>query len=99
MWSNIKAWLVDKLQQLLDWGMELLEWFPKKLFSVVMDGLASFLEAIPVPDFIATAGSFFGGIHPGIAYVCTLLAVNEGIAMMIAALTLRFILRRIPLIG
>ena len=99
MWSSIKAWLVEQLQALLDWFMELLDWAPKKVFSALMDGLAAFLEALPVPDFIGGAGHLFGGIPPAVSYITTLLAVNEGIAMMGTALVLRFILRRIPLIG
>jgi hypothetical protein len=99
MLDSIKAWFAEKMQQFVDWLFELLQWLPKKIFSAVFDGLAKLLEMIPVPDFITSAGSFFGGIDPGIAYVLNFLAVNEGLAMIISALILRFVLRRIPLIG
>ncbi len=85
MLDSIKAWFAAKIQQLVDWFFELVQWLPKKIFSAVFDALADLLDHIPVPDFITSAGSFFGGIDPGIAYVLNFLAVNEGLAMIISA--------------
>ncbi|MOA51113.1 hypothetical protein D3C78_1742180 [compost metagenome] len=64
-----------------------------------MDAFASLVEAIPVPDFLANAGSFLGGLPAGVVYFFDFFAVPEGIAMICSALLLRFVLRRIPFIG
>lgn len=99
MFDSLIAWLAARLQEFLTWVYDLVLWVPKKLFSLIMDALASFFESIPVPGFITNAGSFFQGIPDSFLYFINMFAVGEGIAMVIAAYILRFILRRIPFIG
>ncbi len=97
--DSIINWLKETLVSLLDWLLEIILWAPKKLWSLLLDGLASVIEALPVPDFVASAGSFFGNIPPGVIYFFQFFAIGEGLAMIALALVLRFALRRIPLIG
>ncbi|MCY1279471.1 hypothetical protein D9M68_328050 [compost metagenome] len=92
-------WLYETVGKVLQWLLDALLWVPQKLWQMILDGFAAVIEAIPVPDFIASAGSFFGGIPASVVYFLDFFAIREGLAMMIAALLLRFILRRIPLIG
>lgn len=99
MFDSLKEWLAEKLHQFTDWILEAVQWLGKKIFSAIMDALGTFLSAIPIPDFINQAGSYFGGIPSNIAWAIQFFAVNEGLSMVTAALILRFILRRIPLIG
>lgn len=99
MFDSLKSWLADRIQEFLTWIFDLVLWLPKKLFSLFMDALASFFEAIPVPAFITNAGNFFQGIPDSFLYFVNMFAVGEGIAMVIAAYILRFLIRRIPFIG
>lgn len=99
MFDDLKAWLAEKLRDFTDWILEAVQWLGKKLFSGIMDALSTFISAIPVPDFIGQAASYFGGIPSNIAWAIQFFAVNEGLLMITSALVLRFILRRIPLIG
>jgi hypothetical protein len=73
-----------------------------KLFFVwILEGVlgagASVLEAIPVPDFMVTMGSI--NLPPMIAYLSDVFMLPEGAAIQVTALTLRFLIRRIPIIG
>ncbi|MCY1357397.1 hypothetical protein D9M69_438880 [compost metagenome] len=97
--ESIISWLKETLVSVLDWLLELLLWLPKKLWSMLLDGLAGVIEDLPVPSFVAQADSFFGNIPGSVVYFFQFFAVGEGLAMVSLALILRFALRRIPLIG
>lgn len=96
-------WLWNKLvtyfNELIDWLYQLLLWIPKTIFAEIMDALASVIEAIPVPGFVLTAGDAFQGIPSTILFFANKFALGEGITMILAAYLLRFIIRRIPIIG
>lgn len=87
------------LDEFAQWLKDLLLWLPLKIWELITDGLASVLEAIPVPDFINQAQGFMNMIPGNILWVLNLFAVPQGMTMIMAALLLRFVLRRIPLIG
>ncbi|WP_313487446.1 DUF2523 family protein [Stutzerimonas kunmingensis] len=97
--SGLFQWLLDTFAKFVDWLLELVLWAPKKILEALLDALAGVLEAIPVPSFMSNAQSFFSAIPSEVVFVLTFFAVKEGVAMIIAALILRFILRRIPIIG
>lgn len=92
-------WLKGWLNSILAWFVEWAEWIPKKIYSAVMDGLASFISAIPVPSFVHDAAGAFSGIPSQVMYFASAFELNFGIKVILLALVLRFILRRIPLIG
>lgn len=92
-------WILQLVTDALDWVLELVEWIPKTIWKELLDAFASAIEAIPVPDFMNQAGSFFGDIPGEIVYFFQFFAVAEGVAMILSALVLRFLIRRIPIIG
>ncbi|MCY1287098.1 hypothetical protein D9M70_360840 [compost metagenome] len=91
----LKSWLDELVKFFLEWA----EWIPKKLYSVVMDGIAKFFNAIPVPDFVHQAAGAFQGIPSTVMYFASMFELNFGLKIVLVALVARFILRRIPLIG
>lgn len=95
----ILDWLLGLVTDVLDWALELVAWIPRELWASLLDALAGALEAIPAPAFLSQAGSFFGGIPSNIVYFFQFFAVAEGLGFIITALLLRFLLRRIPIIG
>lgn len=92
-------WLIEFLERILAWLLEVLLWVPRKLWELILDGLAWVVENIPVPTWLGNAGSFFSGIDPGIVYYLEGFAFAEGVAIVIGAYVIRFLIRRIPLIG
>ncbi len=91
--------IADALSKFSQWLMDLLLWIPKKLFELIMDVFASLFEALPVPDFIIRASDAFSGISGNVLFFASKFAIAEGLAIYIGALILRFIIRRLPLIG
>lgn len=96
---GILAWLLELVGVVLEWLLDALIWVLTKAWELLLEGLAALLEAIPVPSFMQQADSFWGGIPGSIVYFFQFFAVAEGMAMITTALALRFLLRRIPLIG
>lgn len=82
-----------------DWLRDVLLWVPQKLWDLLLDGLAAIIEAIPAPDFITNASAFFGGIPSGVAYFAAPFQLGTGVAFLVTAYVLRFLIRRIPVIG
>lgn len=99
MFDSLINWLADKLSDVLQWLFDLVLWLPKKLFSLIMDALATFFEALPVPEFVTQAAAYFQGIPSGFLFFLNYFAVGEGMAMVLGAYVLRFVIRRIPFIG
>lgn len=93
------SYLINFLERILTWLVELLLWVPHKLYSLVLDAFAAIIEAIPVPDFMSDLGSLVAGLDPAIAYFSAPLQLGTGMTWVFGALVLRFLIRRIPVIG
>jgi hypothetical protein len=99
MFDSIKSWLAEKFTEILDWIKDFFLWIPRKLWAELLDSFATFFESLPVPDFIIEASAAFAGISGNVLFFAQKFAVGEGIALVLGAYILRFLLRRIPLIG
>ena len=96
-------WLVNKIVKLIndfsDWLFEVLQWIPKKLWEELLDALATVIEHMPVPGFVDTAHNAFTSIPSTILFFANKAGLGEGVAMILSAYVLRFLIRRIPIIG
>lgn len=91
--------LIDLLSKALAWLIDLLLWVPRKLYQLALEGLAAFVNAIPVPDFFANASGYMASIDPGIAWFVGVLQLPYGLSVCLGAYVIRFLIRRIPIIG
>ncbi|MET0082676.1 MAG: hypothetical protein ABW079_06650 [Sedimenticola sp.] len=89
----------ELLSKFASWIKELFVWLGQKIFEGIMDASATIVEAIPVPDFVDQAGAKIGQIGSDIGYWIGPFELDYGLSAIISAYTLRFIIRRIPLIG
>lgn len=80
------GWLATELKELFKWIM-----------VQILNAVAAFIEWIPVPDFLQNIGNF--QLPDTVIYFTTLFQVPEGMAIMVSAYTLRFFLRRLPIVG
>lgn len=91
--------LIAFLEEVLVWLVDLMLFVPRKIAELVLDGLASLIEVIPVPSFVSTAGGFLAAIDPTIIFVLQGFAFAEGLAVIFVAYVIRFLIRRIPVVG
>lgn len=77
---------------------DILLWVPLKLYGLILDGLAAIIEAIPAPEWVSHAGNILQG-SPGFLFWLDLFNVPEGLSIVFGAYGIRFIVRRIPVIG
>lgn len=92
-------WLKDWLNEFAAWLKDLLLWVPLKLWELFLDGLASVIEAIPAPDFITNAGGMFAAIPSSVMFFAEPLQLGTGLGIVTTAYVLRFLIRRIPVVG
>ncbi|HEJ5845481.1 DUF2523 domain-containing protein [Pseudomonas aeruginosa] len=87
------------VQDAFDYFGELLPVLPEYVFHRMTSAVVKFFEWLPVPDFFVTAGNAFQGIPPSVVYFANAFQIGPGVTMVLGAYLLRFILRRIPIIG
>ena len=98
IWDAFKSifdWLNAALDAFVDFLMNLPAW----AFSKITDGIVSFFESIPVPDFFTSASNAFGSVPSEVVFFADAFQIGPGVTMVLGAYLLRFILRRIPFIG
>ncbi|MNZ27766.1 hypothetical protein D3C78_449880 [compost metagenome] len=81
------------------WLVDVLLWVPRTLWAELLEGLSGLIAAIPVPGFVTTAQSAFASIPSSVLFFLDKFEFSAGIAMIMSAYVLRFVIRRIPLIG
>ena len=91
--------MADWINTALEWLKELFLWLPRKLWSELLEALSAVISAIPVPDFVYQAQGAFASLSGNVLFFAQKFALGEGITMILAAYALRFIIRRIPIIG
>lgn len=82
------GWLVDELKAIF-----------LNIWLAILNGLAALLEYIPVPDFLQNLSSSQFQLPPSIMYFTGLFHIAEGIAIIVSAYIIRFIIRRLPIVG
>lgn len=88
-------WISDAYDDFIKFIKE----FPEWLFGKFADGVVAYYEAIPVPDFFATAQQAFANIPSEVIFFAEAFQIGTGVSMIFSAYLLRFVTRRIPLIG
>ena len=86
------------LQSFGQWLLEVLLWFPRKAFELITDGLIgaiNLLPPIPGTDIIIANA----GLLTDVGYFLGMVSFAQGVGIMLAAHGLRFLIRRIPVIG
>ncbi len=93
--SSLFQWLQDAY----DWFVEFIIGFPDFFMKWIVDGAIDFFNWLPVPSFFQQAAGALQGIPREVIYFIEPFRVGEGLAIVMIAFLLRFIIRRIPIIG
>lgn len=86
------------LSSFATWLLNVLLYIPRKTWELLLDSLATLVEAIPPLPAMEQLTGLMGAIS-GMGYVADLVALGPGLSFVATALLARFLLRRIPLIG
>lgn len=93
--SFLLQWLVHAAQWLFDLVLAL----PLHLWVLVLGGLQAAVNAIPVPSFFSSAANYVAQMPSSVAYFSSGMQIPYGLGVITTAWFLRWVLRRIPLIG
>lgn len=88
-------WLQDAFNSAVGW----IEGLPAWVFYKFSEGVVSFFNAIPVPDFFYEAGGALNSIPSEVVYFAAMFRLDFGVTVVLVAFLIRFVIRRIPLIG
>lgn len=66
-----------------------------RIYQSLIDSIIDLIELIPVPDFLSTQFTF----PSEISYWLNIAEFSTGITIIVSAYLIRFIIRRIPIIG
>lgn len=81
-----------------EWLFDVALYIPRKTFELLTDSLATVIESIPPLEASSTALGAMSALSDA-GYVAGLVALQEGVGLVLATLLARFLLRRIPLVG
>jgi len=98
--DTIKNWantFFGWLQSLWDAFVAFFSWLAQAVFSGIVSALTVVLAAIPVPTWFENLD--FSGVHPAVAFFGEPFRIGYGIGVVTSALVIRFLIRRIPVIG
>jgi hypothetical protein len=115
LWEKFAAafeWLVEMLAALATWARDTVLWMISELLDLVRPifwaifefiGLAViwFIQGIPVPSWFegATVQDAINAIPSEVFWLVQWIHLDIGLAMVFGALALRFLIRRLPVIG
>ncbi|PID50323.1 MAG: hypothetical protein CR991_02100 [Proteobacteria bacterium] len=85
----------DFLDKLGEWASDFIIWLLDKLLSAGV----SILESIPAPDWMANINNYSNAIPPEVIFWVAPLNFPEGLAIIMSAYLLKFLIKRIPFIG
>lgn len=91
--------LLQALKAALQWVVAFFEWIFAWLWAQLLGALIAVLNVIPVPSWLSGAPNVIGSVPAGVAFFLQAFEVPSGLAIVLGALTIRFFIRRIPLIG
>jgi len=91
--------LIKYIKQILDWLLLFVDWVFLECAKFVLAGLAAVMAAIPVPSWVSGASGAVAAIPAGVAYLIGSMHIADGCTILVSAYIIRFLIRRLPIIG
>lgn len=82
------SWMMEEVQQFFIWMLEAL-----------LAGVVAIIASIPVPSWANGVSSIGGSISSGVAYFAGVFRLGFGASIIASSYGIRFLIRRLPLIG
>lgn len=91
--------LVTALSRMASWIVEQLEAVARVIWDGLLSSLASVLEAVPWPDWLSSAAGHVGAIPSSVLWFLDPFEVPYGLMVVSGAYLVRFLIRRLPIVG
>jgi hypothetical protein len=92
-------WAPGWLVELGDWIVEMLTWWPRQVWEWFAESLAELVNGIPVPTWVADLEVYWDQLGAGTLWLADVMQVDIGVPLVLSAYALRFLIRRLPVIG
>ncbi len=80
-------------------GIEKLKDFVLFVWDWILDGALYLLNLVPVPEWAISQGGIFAQVPSGVAFFMSIFEINFGLSVLASAYLIRFIIRRLPVVG
>ena len=87
------------MDEALEFLLDLALWLPRWIWQELLDALAALVEAFPVPAWLAQWDSAVLAVSADVWWVAELFALQEGFGIVAGAYLIRFLIRRLPVVG
>jgi hypothetical protein len=91
--------LIKFIARILTWLLSFVDWVATEIAKVVLAALAAIINAIPVPSWMAGASGAIASFPPGAAYFLNSMHIGTATTIMVSAYSIRFLIRRLPIVG
>lgn len=96
----LPQWFLDfSWEEFWDDVIDVLLFIPRKTYELLLDAAAWLIQSIPAPSFVSSIPSLLGSIPDGVSYFLWLTNLAAGLGIIIVAYVLRFLIRRLPIVG
>jgi hypothetical protein len=91
--------ILNFLGEMLGWVVDFFQWLFVKVAVLVFDAIIAVLSLIPVPEWMANLSSNMGSIGSGFLFFIAPFEFGTGMTWVVSAYLLRFLIRRLPVVG
>lgn len=95
MLSALASWFKSIFEQLATWLIDVIF----MIFGWLWDALMFLLDSLGLPEQIRTSATAFDAIPDSVWYFMNIFQIQFGLGLIIVAYLIRFMIRRIPVIG
>lgn len=92
-------WIKLQISNFFDWFMDLIGWYPKKMYAEFLDDISAWIIDQAPPEFLDQAVSLLSQWTGPFGYFMQLLQFNWGIQLVVSSITMRWAWSKIPFIG
>lgn len=87
------------MQNIIDSILEGLDYFALSVYKLVLSGVATVINSLPVPDWASAVGGYASNISGSVMYFAAPFELNYGVGILVSAYGIRFLIRRLPVVG
>jgi hypothetical protein len=98
LFTGFLEWIGARINEFAIWLWQALQDAALWVWRGILDAMATLLESLPIPEW-AQAENALAGIPCEVAYFVEPLQLGFGIAVVGSAIFLRFLIRRLPIVG